>query len=162
MASDIPDSFDSREQWPDCIGTVRNQLHCGSCWAFSASEVLADRLCINQGIKDVVLSTQDLVSCDTLNAHGCKGATITSAWNFFNTNGVVDEECYPYTSGKGDTGTCEQKSCKTYKSTAPTQIGTEASWKTEIMKNGPVNAAYVVFSDFMHYKSGIYHKSSNA
>ena len=27
--SDLPESFDSREQWPDCIHPIRNQGHCG-------------------------------------------------------------------------------------------------------------------------------------
>lgn len=77
--ADIPTSFDARDKWSNCIGDIRNQLHCGSCWAFSGTEVFADRLCINTGEK-VVLSPQELVSCATEEAHGCKGATITAAW----------------------------------------------------------------------------------
>jgi len=30
----IPSSFDSRQQWPGCIGPILNQGECGSCWAF--------------------------------------------------------------------------------------------------------------------------------
>jgi len=85
-------------------------LHCGSCWAFSGTSTFADRLCINQG-KNVVLSPQQLVSCDTYYAHGCKGATITSAWEYFNTHGVVENSCYPYTSGEGVNGVCQDKNC---------------------------------------------------
>lgn len=31
---DIPESFDAREQWPECpiIGQIRDQSNCGSCW----------------------------------------------------------------------------------------------------------------------------------
>ena len=31
---DIPESFDAREQWPDCptIQEIRDQGSCGSCW----------------------------------------------------------------------------------------------------------------------------------
>ncbi len=31
---EIPESFDAREQWPDCptIGEIRDQGSCGSCW----------------------------------------------------------------------------------------------------------------------------------
>lgn len=43
---DLPESFDWREKEPDCIHPVRDQGHCGSCWAHSASEVVSDRFCI--------------------------------------------------------------------------------------------------------------------
>lgn len=44
-AGDIPDSFDSREQWADCptIQEIRDQGNCGSCWAISAVETMSDR-----------------------------------------------------------------------------------------------------------------------
>lgn len=37
-ASDLPESFDAREQWPNCptIGEVRDQGSCGSCWVSTA------------------------------------------------------------------------------------------------------------------------------
>lgn len=33
-AVDIPESFDARQQWPDCPSTkeIRDQGSCGSCW----------------------------------------------------------------------------------------------------------------------------------
>lgn len=30
------------------------------------------------------------------------------------------------------------------------------------MKNGPIQAAFIVFDDFMSYKSGVYKKSEDA
>jgi len=42
----VPASFDSRKQWPNCVHAIRDQAQCGSCWAFSASEVFSDRWCI--------------------------------------------------------------------------------------------------------------------
>ena len=36
---DIPDTFDARVQWPNClsIGDVRDQGSCGSCWVSTIS-----------------------------------------------------------------------------------------------------------------------------
>jgi len=47
-AVSIPDSFDSRTQWPNCesIKEIRDQSACGSCWAFGACEAMSDRICI--------------------------------------------------------------------------------------------------------------------
>lgn len=44
---ELPDSFDWREKMSECIHPVRDQGHCGSCWAHSASEVVSDRFCIH-------------------------------------------------------------------------------------------------------------------
>ena len=46
MAKELPAAFDSRKEWKTCVHPIRNQGHCGSCWAFSATEALSDRLCI--------------------------------------------------------------------------------------------------------------------
>lgn len=62
----IPTAFDSRTKWGSCIHPVMNQASCGSCWAFSASSALSDRFCIKtNGATNVVLSSQNMVSCDT-------------------------------------------------------------------------------------------------
>lgn len=44
--SDIPENFDSRQQWRDCptISEIRDQGSCGSCWAFGAVEAMSDRV----------------------------------------------------------------------------------------------------------------------
>ena len=63
---DIPDSFDSRENWPECptLKEIRDQGNCGSCWAISAVEAMSDRICIaSQGKDNSHLSTEDLIAC---------------------------------------------------------------------------------------------------
>ena len=61
-----PTNFDARTKYYGCIGSIRNQGECGSCWAFAATSALADRLCIySRRTVDVILSPQQLVSCDT-------------------------------------------------------------------------------------------------
>jgi cathepsin B len=71
--ADIPASFDSRKQWPNCksIQEIRDQSDCGSCWAFGAVEAGSDRICIETG-KNVHLSAEDLLSCCSSCGFGCK------------------------------------------------------------------------------------------
>merc|ERR1712151_622680 len=60
----IPASFDATTQWAGLIQPIRNQERCGSCWTFSASEVLGDRVAIASSKPSPVLSPEDMVSCD--------------------------------------------------------------------------------------------------
>jgi cathepsin B len=160
---DLPTNFDSREKWGNCIHPIRDQGHCGSCWAFGATEVLSDRFCINN--QDVILSPQDLVSCNTQN-HGCNGGNLPLTWTFLASSGAVSDECFPYTSGNGVVEPC-RTSCvdssipfKKYKSTSVTQPKTIEAIKAQIYHNGPVEVGFQVYRDFLSYTSGIYiHKS---
>ena len=71
--------------------SIRDQQHCGSCWAFAATEALSDRFCIaSQGEVDVVLSPQDMVSCDSWNM-GCNGGILPLAWSYLTTTGAVSD-----------------------------------------------------------------------
>merc|ERR1712065_122 len=83
---------------------IENQEKCGSCWAFSATEVLADELCFGGGPEEE-LSAQDLVSCDYTNM-GCNGGILANAWKWMEQHGVTTWDCLPYTSGNGTTGSC--------------------------------------------------------
>ncbi len=75
----LPTNFDPRTDatWKACVHPIRDQAQCGSCWAFGSSEALSDRFC--KAGKDVVLSPQDLVSCD-YNNYGCDGGYLNLAW----------------------------------------------------------------------------------
>ena len=85
---DLPDSFDAREAFKGCVHAVRNQLQCGSCWAFGASESLSDRVCISsKGTENVVLSPQYQLQCDWLDM-GCNGGRMGSAWYFLEHTGL--------------------------------------------------------------------------
>jgi cathepsin B len=170
----IPTAFDSRTQWPGCIHPIRNQEQCGSCWAFAATEALSDRLAIQSNLSvNVVLSPQDLVSCDTANGNeGCDGGYPIYAWQYMQTTGIVSDECYPYTSGGGVTGTCDLKGSKCVNASASYQIynaasayavgTTVAAIQTEIMTNGPIEVAFDVYQDFFSYSGGVYvHKTGS-
>lgn len=65
-ALNVPSSFDARQKWPNCLWPVRDQAHCGSCWAHGLSEFFSVRQCTFGG-NAVELSPQDAVSCDKRN-----------------------------------------------------------------------------------------------
>ncbi|VVC44181.1 Cysteine peptidase, cysteine active site,Peptidase C1A, papain C-terminal,Peptidase C1A [Cinara cedri] len=103
----IPKKFDSRKQWSRCttIGRIRDQGHCGSCWAFATSSAFADRLCIaTNGNFNELLSADELTFCCHLCGFGCRGGYPIRAWNYFHRHGLVTggnynttEGCEPYT-----------------------------------------------------------------
>lgn len=156
---EAPANFDARTAWPGKVHAIRDQGQCGSCWAFGATEALSDRLAIS-GV-DVVLSPQNLVSCDQQN-YGCNGGYLNKAWQFMKTTGVVSDSCFPYTSGEtGDDGEC-YTSCqdgsdwKVYKASSVKHTWFPYSTKKFIQKSGPIEAAFTVYEDFMSYSSGVY------
>ena len=103
----IPDEFDSRKQWSNCpsISLIRDQGSCSSCWAVAATEVMTDRICIHSnGVKQVNISTQDLLTCCTKCDGGCNGGVPTDAWAWYRDHGLVSgrgvydshQGCQPY------------------------------------------------------------------
>jgi len=180
LSAAYPDTFDARTQWPACksIGTILDQGHCGSCWAFGAAEAMTDRICIQSGGKqNPILSEQDLTSCDTANS-GCNGGNLVPAWNYMKNTGVVTEPCYPYAMG-----TCSHPGCsgwttpkcnrtcgngasftsdKHHASTVKSVSRTVDAIANEILTNGPVEAAFTVYQDFNNYKSGVYQHVSGS
>jgi cathepsin B len=156
----IPPQFDSREQWPSCIHPIRDQGSCGSCWAFSAAEVLSDRFCIEKQV-EVVLSPQWLVNCNRRN-FGCSGGYLNRAWTFLKREGVAADSCLPYSSGVlGDDFACPS----TCEDGSPVQLYTAFQVKKYIgikqmqlalMQAGPLQTTFAVYTDFVHYRRGIY------
>lgn len=172
LGYDIPDVFDSRAKWPTCIGYIRDQGACGACWAFAAVEALGDRVCIRSGGRMIVdLSVQQLIGCNELSS-GCDGGYLLSTWRYLKENGVVTEDCYKYsilTKVFGFTGTCRLNWYGSYcpsnrsadpfffKSLGAYQLDSnENTIMAEIYMYGPAEAGFQVYTDFMHYKSGIY------
>lgn len=163
-----PESYDPRTtDKAHCYHPIRNQMKCGSCWAFAASETLSDRYCLLKNV-EVILSPQDLVSCDTVLNKGCDGGNPLAAWEYIALTGIVSDACYPYVSGNGTTGSCaiKSKACVDttvqyvkYKSGQPTSLSDKTKIK-EALLIGSVETTMMVYDDFPTYKSGIYTKTS--
>merc|ERR1711959_756897 len=109
---DLADSVD----WvaKGAVTPVKNQAQCGSCWAFSTVGSIEGGYQI-AGNPLTQFSEEDLVQCDNKknggSDQGCNGGLMDNAFKWVEKNGLCLEADYPYTSGKGKTGTCV-KTCK--------------------------------------------------
>lgn len=159
--------FDSRTEWPGKVHAIRDQGACGSCWAFGSSEALSDRFAIEGDDSSFpVLSPQYQVNCDSSN-FGCQGGYLDKAWTFLAKQGTVTDSCLPYTSGTtGKEGSCpstcangnEEFTLYTAQNSAHPK--SQKNIQQEIQKNGPVETGFMVYQDFMSYKSGVYHHTT--
>jgi len=168
----VPSDFDARTKWPGLIHPIRNQAQCGSCWAFSASEVWSDRVAIILEKPSPVLSPEDLVSCAGAKyptAQGCKGGTMPDAWNYIMHTGLLTDSCFPYTAGDqppsdGGEPTCATKCAdgspftRIRAKTAGNVLGGVVPMQKELMTHGPLGGSFFVYKSFFTYKSGVYSK----
>ena len=169
LLSAVPTTWDWRDQSPNCVHAIRDQQQCGSCWAFGASEAFSDRICIaSNGAVDVILSPQDMVSCDAWDM-GCNGGILSWAWSYIANTGVATDDCTPYVSGAGTVPSCS-KTCadgsaiKKYKCAKSTTVNAKgvAAVQSEVYANGPVETGFDVYEDFFSYKSGVYTYTAGA
>ncbi|WKX92678.1 hypothetical protein Q1695_010592 [Nippostrongylus brasiliensis] len=174
---ELPTHFDARDKWPGFIHDVRDQGDCGSSWAVSTTTISSDRLAIiTDGRINVTVSPQQLLSCNQHRQRGCEGGYLDRAWWYIRKLGVVDENCYPYESGRtrepgdcripkqsyrsGNGLTCPSNpsfDSSAYKMTPPYRVSSkEEDIMAEIITNGPVQATFLVHEDFFMYSGGVY------
>lgn len=161
----VPEEFDLRKANPACVGPIRDQASCGSCWAVSAASAMSDRFCIASKTNSYVeLSPQYIVSCDKSN-YGCDGGYLDLTWKFLSREGTVSEQCAPYTSGGGHVEAC-MRTCKNgdaldIRKMDPSTIkffdkkNVEAM-QEDIMNYGSIQMGFRVYQDFFSYRSGVY------
>lgn len=82
--------------------------HCGSCWAFAATEALESHVAVATGTL-FTLSEEEFVACmpnpdECGGTGGCMGATMELAFQFAMDKGLVSEWTAPYTSYFGEDG----------------------------------------------------------
>jgi C1A family cysteine protease len=144
------------------MSPVRDQLNCGSCWAFSTvSQVEARVRFRTQAAYNTVLSPQQLVDCNRGYNEGCNGGWPKLALDFLVANGTQTEALYPYKA--------VQKTCKTRVKPVTAPISSAVEFFTNknetLMMNilaaeGPVVALIYASNDFVAYGGGIFSDQS--
>merc|ERR1719300_2201806 len=141
------------------VTEVKNQAHCGSFWAFSATGSMEGAHFKATG-KLVSLSEQNLVDCSQPEGNmGCEGGLMDQAFNYTVINKGIDTEAsYKYTAMDG---TCKFNASNvgaTIKSWTDVASGSEPDLQKAVATVGPVSVAIDASQyTFQLYSSGIYH-----
>ena len=160
----IPPAFDWRTK--GVVTPVKDQGHCGSCWAFAATATIESHLAVNTGVL-AELSPQQLVSC-VPNPHHCggdgggAGSTAELAYDYVKKAGIASAYSFPYTSWPGDSnGDCDVKPASRSKAFANVSgyqalaVNDEASLLEALVAHGPISVS-VAASPWSFYESGVF------
>jgi len=139
------------------VSPVKDQGHCGSCWAFSTTGSLEAAHKQAFG-KDISLSEQQLVDCaGNFNNFGCNGGLPSQAFEYIKHNrGLDTEAAYPYT---GKDGVCKFSSSNVgvrVMDSVNITLGAEDELKHAVGTVRPVSVAFEVVNGFRFYNSGVY------
>jgi C1A family cysteine protease len=169
MRAAAPERLDWTET-SGAVSPVKDQSGCGSCWAFSATEGIESAVFQSIGSASPALSTQQIVSCDTVDL-GCQGGDLKSAFDYVEKAGGIDtEEDYPYTSQDGKSGSCKSstpvvKVSEHKFAVPPCTSGScsdqdEDGLKASLAANGPLSIC--VNAAWNNYKGGVLNTTCTA
>jgi len=117
---EVPEFFDTRQQWYGCGLAVMNQGQCGSCWASSATGVFTERMCIHFAEDGTAIKNktsfpsnrkfQRAGSCTgegsthMAHNHGCKRTTYVLSPQNLMSCGTANEDSVLYPNSAGCNG----------------------------------------------------------
>lgn len=134
------------------MNPIREQMSCGSCWAFSSIAAIESRNAIMNG--DLFkLSEQELIDCDTTNM-GCDGGLPDKAFRWAIDHNLVFRDTCPYQAA-------QTNSCCSNIHQAPVQIedytviSNDVQSMREAITEGPIANGIRVNAYLQHYGGGI-------
>ncbi|XP_031827232.2 cathepsin L [Nomia melanderi] len=154
----LPESVDWRES--GAVTPIKDQGHCGSCWAFSSVGALEGQHFRTKGVL-TSLSEQNLIDCSgKYGNNGCQGGMTDASFQYIKENhGIDTEESYPYeaindkcrynprNSGADDIGFVD------------VPANDEAKLKAAVATVGPISVAIDASHEtFQFYSEGIYYE----
>lgn len=159
---DLPKNVDWRTK--GVVTAVKDQGHCGSCWAFASTAVIESHVALSTGLL-FDLSPQQIAMCAPNPNHcggtgGCQGATSEIAFDYVSgSNGLFQEFQYPYLSYYGQDAACNIPSGTSPKATINGYVELPVNNYTALMNSiaqvGPI-AVSVDASTWSAYKGGIF------
>ena len=149
----IPEQVDWREH--NAVTHVKDQGHCGGCWAFSTTGSVEGIVAIETG-KLLNISEQQLIDCSGPQGnHGCEGGIMEHGFQYIIDNGgICSEEDYPYQGVDNQCQDCETiVDIKKYGDIYPKN---EKVLKRAVAQQPVSVAIQANISSFRFYKEGIY------
>ncbi|OQR85086.1 cysteine protease family C01A [Achlya hypogyna] len=138
-----------------CVGPVKAQGGCGSCFAFAAVAAAESAYCLANGRRLTTFSEQQVTSCGP--GYGCGGGSAFDSLKWAAAQGLCTDAAYPYTNGNTATTQQCQRTCSQQKLGFTDVVSVSGEGAIEAALNEkPVTIRLHGGSEvFQYYKGGI-------
>ena len=152
----LPDEVDWRAE--GYVTPVKDQGQCGSCWTFSATGAM-EGAHKKAGHHLRSLSEQNLMDCVHPERDGCDGGSMTSAFKYVISNGIMSESDYPYKAHDSGVNVCNFEASESVAEMTDyhhVDHGSESALQEAVANVGPISVAIdASHHSFQHYHSGV-------